>query len=182
MSPSVLIPMTFPQRLGTSRMRRLESRDSTRVSLVTGSCFTLAAAKLTEFLQPAARELVGVDAQEMGRLFQRVRELLAAKKKELILLIEDFTVLQAIQRELLDALLIPAKQEGRETFCPLRAVLAVTTGYFRDLNFDTVGTRLRYVLDLDVPLDDIDASSRMDFVGRYLNAARLGEGRARLRG
>ena len=137
---------------------------------------TLAAAKLTEFLQPAARELVGVDAQEMGRLFQRVRELLAAKKKELILLIEDFTVLQAIQRELLDALLIPAKQEGRETFCPLRAVLAVTTGYFRDLEFDTVRTRLRYVLDLDVPLDDIDASSRMDFVGRYLNAARLGKG------
>ena len=79
---------------------------------------TLAAAKLTEFLQPAARELVGVDAQEMGRLFQRVRELLAAKKKELILLIEDFTVLQAIQRELLDALLIPAKQEGREDLLP----------------------------------------------------------------
>ena len=136
---------------------------------------TLGAANLTRFLQPAVRDLIGVDAQEMGRLFQRVRELLAAEKKELILLIEDFTVLQAIQRELLDALLIPAKQEGRETFCRLRAVLAVTTGYFRDLEFDTVRTRLRYVLDLDVPLGGIDASSRMDFVGRYLNAARLGE-------
>ena len=135
---------------------------------------TLAAAKLTEFLQPAVRDLIGVDAQEMGRLFQRVRELLEAEEKELILLVEDFTVLQAIQRELLDALLIPARQEGRETFCRLRAVLAVTTGYFRDL-VDTVRTRVRYVLDLDVALDDVDTPNRMDFVGRYLNAARLGE-------
>ena len=136
---------------------------------------TLAAAKLTEFLQPAVRDLIGVDAQQLGRLFQRVRELLAAEGKELILLIEDFTVLQAIQRELLDALLIPSRQEGREIFCPLRAVLAVTTGYFADLEFDTVRTRIRLVLDLDVQLDDIDASSQIDFVGRYLNAARLGE-------
>lgn len=135
---------------------------------------TLAAEKLTEFLQPAVRELIGVDAQEMGRLFQRVRGLLAAERKELILLIEDFTVLQAIQRELLDALLVPAKQAGDEVFCPLRTVLAVTTGYFRDLEFDTVRTRLRYVLDLDVPLEHIDTQSRMDFVGRYLNAARVG--------
>ena len=137
----------------------------------------LAAHKLTEFLQPVVRDLIGVSAQEMGWLFQRVRELLAGERKELILLIEDFTVLQAIQRELLDALLVPAKQEGREAFCPLRTVLAVTTGYFRDLEFDTVETRLRYVLDLDAPLADISASSRMDFVGRYLNAARLGEDR-----
>ena len=53
---------------------------------------TLAATKLTEFLKPAVRRLIGVDDQEMGRLFQRVRELLAAEGKELILLIEDFTV------------------------------------------------------------------------------------------
>ena len=135
----------------------------------------VAAAKLTEFLQPAVRNLVGVDAQAMGNLFQRVRELLAAEGKELILLIEDFTVLQAIQRELLDALLIPANQEGRATFCKLRTVLAVTTGYFRSLEFDTVRTRIRYVLDLDVPLDRIGKASRENFVGRYLNAARLGK-------
>ena len=136
---------------------------------------TLAASKLTEFLQPAVRRIIGVDEQEMGRLFQLVRRLLVAEGKELILLIEDFTVLQAIQRELLDAPLIPGKQEGQEIFCPLRAVLAVTTGYFQDLEFDTVRTRLRYVLDLDVQLDDVETSSRSDFVGRYLNAARLGE-------
>ena len=136
---------------------------------------TLAAVKLTEFLQPAVRDLIGVDAQEMGRLFQRVRELLAGEGRELILLIEDFTVLQAIQRELLDALLIPARQGGRERFCPLRSVLAVTTGYFQNLEFDTVRARLRFILDLDVALEDIEVSSQMDFVGRYLNAARLGE-------
>ena len=136
----------------------------------------LAAAKLTEFLQPAVRDLIGVDAQAMGTLFQRVRELLGAEGKELILLIEDFTVLQAIQRELLDALLIPARQEGRATFCPLRTVLAVTTGYFHSLEFDTVRTRIRYVLDLDVPLDRVGAASQENFAGRYLNAARLGAG------
>ena len=91
-------------------------------------------------------------------------------------MIEDFTVLQAIQRELLDALLIPCEAgRARNLLSASSGVLAVTTGYFGDLEFDTVRTRLRHVLDLDVPLHRIDASSRRDFVGRYLNAARLGE-------
>ena len=168
-------PDDLPTRLANLKDAGRGVREFYKQLICSPDLLTHAATKLTEFLQPAVRKLIGIDDQEMGRLFQRVRGLLAAEGKELILLIEDFTVLQAIQRELLDALLIPSKQEGRETFCRLRTVLAVTTGYFDHLEFDTVQTRLRDVLDLNVPLDEIDPSSRMNFVGRYLNAARLGE-------
>lgn len=133
----------------------------------------LAAEMLTEFLQVAIRSLIGVQTDQLGVLFQRVRLLLGTEGKELILLIEDFSVLQGIQRELLDALLVPAMQQGERRFCPLRTAMAVTDGYFLKL-LSTVQTRVRWVYSLDVSLEKVPERDIVSFVARYLNAARLG--------
>ncbi|MFC4034627.1 protein DpdH [Streptomyces polygonati] len=119
----------------------------------------------------------------MGRLLEAmtlVREEYHKQGKEIILLIEEFALIQGVQRDLLDALVEAAHREGTTILAPIRTLMAVTTGYFRDSFPETVLTRIRatigYAYDLDVPFgpDDAGAEQMAGFVGRYLNAARIG--------
>ncbi len=96
---------------------------------------------------------------------------------EIILLIEDFALIQGVQGDLVDAILEPSTREGVEFMAPIRTMMAVTTGYFHRMD-ETVLTRIgstsAHVYNLDVAFDDeqgVDLAS--DFVGRYLNIARL---------
>ncbi len=119
----------------------------------------------------------------MGRLHEAmtlVREEYHKQGKEIILLIEEFALIQGVQADLLDALVEAAHREGTTTLAPIRTMMAVTPGYFRDHFRETVLTRIRatigYAYDLDVPFgpDDAGAEQMAGFVGRYLNAARIG--------
>src|SRR5690606_10994700 len=107
---------------------------------------------------------------------------LAKQDVELVLLIEDFTILQGIQRELLDAIVEPTIRPGEPDLCGIRTTLAVTSGYFDSLA-DTIKTRAAFashVYDLNVPFssDDLDGErTPLAFVGRYLNATRVGSAR-----
>jgi HPt (histidine-containing phosphotransfer) domain-containing protein len=134
----------------------------------------VAAEQLTEFLQPSIRQLIGVRGNELSDIFLRVRELLGQENKELILLIEDFSILQGIQRELLDVLTVQAVHQGERRFCRLRTVMAVTTGYFGPM-YATVRSRAHYIYNLDVRATDVSADEATSFVARYLNAARFGQ-------
>ena len=112
-----------------------------------------------------------------------VRRELLDQGVELVLLIEDFTILQGIQRELLDAITEAPARAGNAVLCPIRVAMAVTTGYFATIarTFSTRGEFAGHVYSLDVPLSQagrgVAPDDIADFVAGYLNAARLGQER-----
>jgi len=144
-------------------------------------------------LQPIVVELLNANLDTavlnatvgIGRLQRAlldVRRLYAQQGKEIVLLIEDFALVQGLQRDLLDAIIEVGFRDGKATLAPIRTLLAVTPGYFAQLA-DTVLTRARaaspHMYDLDKQFDGTEMGTRrlMSFVGRYLNAARLGRDR-----
>jgi hypothetical protein len=132
---------------------------------------------INRHLDGAISQVLQLGGESLQELMRDVREALAASGTELVVLIEDFAVLQGIDRQLLEALLEKPRQLDRE-LCVLRTALGCTTGYYRALQ-DTVRTRASFVVDLDrqasgsgalVSGDDLER-----FAARYLNAARLEE-------
>ena len=142
-------------------------------------------------LQPAAVEMLNshldvavMNAMNLGvgrlqKAMLEIRREFARQGKEIVLLIEDFALIQGVQRDLLDAVIEAGVRDGHNVLAPIRTLMAVTTGYYQRL-VDTVLTRAKaatpYVYDLDVQFGDgEDGIAEMtSFVGRYLNAARLG--------
>lgn len=138
-----------------------------------------AAELLTEALSPAVQAVFGMGSGQLHEAMLTIRREYLKQGKEIVLLIEDFAVIQGVQRDLLDALIEPGIRQGEKVLAPVRTLMAVTSGYYARLA-DTVITRAQsatpYVYDLDI---DFDASQQMqsdamEFVGRYFNAARLG--------
>lgn len=134
---------------------------------------------LNELLENAVKKSFNLGAGSLVEAMNEVRREYSAEKKEIVLLIEDFALIQGMQRELLDAMIEPAKRGGVEVLARIRTMMAVTTGYFRDLP-ETVLTRLHatlgYVYDLDAPFSENDEGDDYiaSFAARYLNAARVG--------
>lgn len=131
---------------------------------------------LNRNLDAAIASLLHLRGEGLLELMTEVREEFAAKKMELVLLIEDFAKLQGIEHQLLEALLVRSAQEGRRPICGIRTALACTSGYFKNFH-ETVRQRATFTVNLDV---DTQVTSEMEgkgeilrFVGRYLNAARL---------
>ncbi|NBE85422.1 protein DpdH [Micromonospora rubida] len=118
----------------------------------------------------------------VGRLqgaLLEIRRLFAKQGKEIVLLIEDFALIQGVQRDLLDAVIEVGERDGVATLAPMRTLMAVTPGYLLQLD-QTVLTRARaatpHVYDLGRQFADKDGDQEplLSFAGRYLNAARLG--------
>ena len=129
-----------------------------------------AARMLNEQLEPAIANVFGIKGATITDIFHRLRTHFYTRGQNLLLLIEDFTIFQGIQRGVLDAItLIPGEKDD---FCHLRAVMAVTTGYFRESLTETVRTRTHRVFDL-TPRGSDAAGTIERFVAGYLNAARL---------
>lgn len=111
--------------------------------------------------------------EDILQLFLEVRKTLAEREIEIILLIEDFARLQGIDRQLLEALLAKDEAERGTTLGTMRAVLALTTGYFESLP-ETVKTRIGFRVNVDRFLNPEEEKERLvDFASRYLRAARL---------
>lgn len=134
---------------------------------------------LNEHLEPAVKQAFNLSAGSLTDAMISVRQEYAARGQEIILLIEDFALIQGMQRDLLDAMIEPANRAGKAVLSPIRTLMAVTTGYFQELP-ETVLTRIHatigYVYDLDAPFGEGDKGTDhiSSFVGRYLNAARIG--------
>lgn len=122
---------------------------------------------------PLAVKRVFVSGQiDLVDIFRDVRRALFAEGKELVLFIEDLTVLHGVEREFLDAIVEPAVSPDGQ-LCNLRVIFAVTEGHFDDL--DTVRTRCDDAYWLDAPYGDdgVDHVEALSFLGRYLNSSRL---------
>jgi hypothetical protein len=136
---------------------------------------------LNQHLEAAVRNAYQLGSGRLYRAMLQVREEFARQNLEIILRVEDFALIQGVQRELLDAITEPAVRGESGRYAPIRTLMAVTTGYFTDLP-ETVMSRVAaattgYVYDLDVPFNrqDDGAEEIASFAGRYLNAARIGK-------
>ncbi|MBW4717519.1 ATP-binding protein [Saccharothrix obliqua] len=99
-------------------------------------------------------------------VFEDVRREIANRGQELCLFIEDLVLLHGIDKQLAQALTIPANSQ----LCKLRAAIAVTNGYLASVDtFADRGDHYRINIDLAA----IGSRQLRDFVGRYLNAGRL---------
>lgn len=122
---------------------------------------------------PAAVKRVFVSGHvDLTEIFREVRKELLASGKELVLFIEDLTVLHGVEREFLDAIIEPARSDDGD-LCSLRVLFAVTEGHFDGL--DTVRTRCEdaYWLDAAYSPEGVSQAEAASFLGRYLNACRL---------
>ncbi|MFI6817228.1 protein DpdH [Nonomuraea sp. NPDC050328] len=132
----------------------------------------LAAKMLNEQLGPAVSEVFGIGGDDLKQLLVELRLDLREQGLELLLLIEDFSIFQGIQGGLIDAItLIPTADVA---LCPMRVVMAVTTGYFVNQMPETVYTRTYKVFDLELPADRKATFDPTGFAARYLNAVRVG--------
>ncbi|MDX3106011.1 protein DpdH [Nonomuraea angiospora] len=132
----------------------------------------LAAKMLNEQLGPAVSEVFGIGGDDLKQLLVELRLDLRQQNLELLLLIEDFSIFQGIQGGLIDAItLIPTAEVD---LCPMRVVMAVTTGYFVNQMPETVYTRTYKVFDLELPAGEDVAFNPAEFAARYLNAVRVG--------
>ena len=132
----------------------------------------LAARMINEQLGPSVSEVFGVGGDDLKQILTDVRVEMDKQGLELLVLIEDFSIFQGIQGGLIDAITLISTEAQR--LCPMRVVMAVTTGYFINQMPETVYTRTYRVFDLDLP-DGTGASFQpAGFAGRYLNAVRVG--------
>lgn len=118
-------------------------------------------------LARAKAEIFTGRSSDLLSVFEEVRQELARQGKELFLFIEDLVLLHGIDTQLAQALTLPARSD----LCPIRAVIAVTSGHLE--RYTTFAERgVQYTMDVDrssLQVDDLRA-----FVGRYLNAGRVG--------
>lgn len=171
----------LPLRVPDERQAAQISRTLLRYLLTNPGLRTAAVDLLNQHLEAAVRSAYQLGAGRLYAAMLQVREEYARQSKEIILLVEDFALIQGVQRELLDAITEPAIRAGKVRYAPIRTLMAVTTGYFTDLP-ETVMSRVAaattgYVYDLDVPFSRQDDGTEeiASFAGRYLNAARIGQ-------
>lgn len=162
------LPVTF-EEIGSASA----GAKDTLVQMASNSTIRLGAVELINRCLPGAvKRLFVTDKVNLIDIFRDVRRELLRQGKELVLFIEDLTVLHGVEREFLDAIVEPAAAADGE-MCRLRILLAVTAGHFDSL--DTVRTRCEDAYWLDAPYgaEGVSEEEAVSFVARYLNASRL---------
>lgn len=131
---------------------------------------------LNEYLDVAVMRAANLGVGDVQKAFMKIREQLVGE--EIVLLIEDFALIQGVRRDLLDAIIEVGVVQGRQKYATVRTLMAVTPSYYREKLPETFRTRSEAsspVYEVDVDLTDGDPELLVDFVGRYLNAARVGK-------
>lgn len=138
-------------------------------SLVTNTGLRTDLAALCDAYLPRAKaEVFTGQTTDLLDVFEDVRREIASRGQELCLFVEDLVLLHGIDKQLAQALTIPANKD----LCRLRAAIAVTSGYLTEVEtFTDRGTHYR----LDIDASAIGLEGLRDFIGRYLNVGRLRE-------
>ncbi|MBQ0903144.1 ATP-binding protein [Micromonospora sp. U21] len=127
-----------------------------------------AAAVLDYYLPRATAEVFTGSSTDLLQVFEDVRGELARRGHELFLFIEDLVLLHGIDAQLAQALTVPARAD----LCPIRAAIAVTSGYLDDRYATFADRGVHYTMDVD--RTQVNAEDLRSFVGRYLNVGRVG--------
>ena len=134
---------------------------------------TEAAHVLNQALDGALRQLVRADQYSLPDLFQEIRAELLRTDNELCVLIEDFSSLAGVHREVLNIAIQEGVRGGERQLCPLRTMIAVTPGTLADLG--TVAQRAaRWTVAEERASLEIVLDEAVRLTGAYLNAARIG--------
>ena len=162
------LPLTFDEIGDTSSGARMLLGQLATVPDLLSSAIAL----INEALPLAEKRVSVSGAVDLVEIFREVRRALLEQSKELVLFIEDLTVLHGVEREFLDAIVEPARSPEGD-MCNLRIIFAVTEGHFDDL--DTVRTRCDDAYWLDAPYGQggVELDEALSFLGRYLNSSRL---------
>lgn len=135
----------------------------------------------------ALQDLVGIPPRALERAFMETRRRLRKNNKRLVLLLEDITNLQGVDRQLLEALLPSVAMPSHGDVCELVAVIGVTPFYWEEYleKVGNIGGRLSFRVDLTTDEQHglaerrarfiATPAKRKELVATYLNAARLGE-------
>ena len=144
---------------------------------------------LNDVRDRALSAVFGVAPSQLLKVFEDLRREIRqeAPQQRLVLMIEDFTLLQGIQHDLLEAMIANARpgEEKELELAPMTTVMAVTKGFLQSVftstfGGDTVRTRIadhNQVYSLDSPYGEetgYEPDLVRDFVGGYLNAVRAG--------
>ncbi|MBD3921001.1 hypothetical protein H8B09_19705 [Paenibacillus sp. PR3] len=128
---------------------------------------------LNKHLDMAIAKMFNFSSDDLIQLLNDIRSEFHNQNMEMVLLIEDFAMMQGIDIQFLQALLLRPGEEKRP-LCRLRVAMACTTGYFRNLG-DTATSRIKFVVSLDINKHQMTGEGMSDFASRYLNAVRLPE-------
>ncbi|UQX87636.1 hypothetical protein M6D93_15195 [Jatrophihabitans telluris] len=131
---------------------------------------------LNGLLDVAVTKAASLGVGDVSEAFKKIREKLVGQ--EIVLLIEDVALIQGVRRDLLDAIVEVGVVQGVERYATLRTMMAVTPGYYHESLPETFRRRSEAtspLYEVDVDLAGADAQELVDFVGRYLNAARVGK-------
>ena len=161
------LPLTFEEIGDVSKVAQTLLTQLAGVSELKSAAINL----INDALPVAVKRVFVSSKVDLIEVFREVRKALLAAEKELVLFIEDLTVLHGVEREFLDAIVEPATSPDGE-LCNLRILFAVTESHFDDL--DTVRTRCEdaYWLDTSYGSEGVDEGEAISFLGRYLNACR----------
>lgn len=137
-----------------------------------------AARLINENLDIAVMKAASLAVGDIGQAFKKIREKLVGD--EIILLVEDVALIQGVRRDLLDAMIEVGVVQGVERYATVRTMMAVTPGYYRESLPETFRRRSEatspiYAVDVELDGSSESEDDLVDFVGRYLNAARVGK-------
>lgn len=138
---------------------------------------------LNQRINTAIQQLLGITPKGLKDVFLKLRKELKKQNKRLVLLLEDITNFQGIDRQLIDILV--TNSQTRDDLCDLISVVGITPNYFQD-HLSSLGNyvqrmtlRVRLGQELSghsfqsVSLME-DEKERQQLAARYLNAIRLG--------
>ena len=127
------------------------------------------AAVLNQALEEAWPLLVGLQRGNLSKAMLEIRRQLRLAGRELLLFLEDLSVTQGMDAELIESLIVKPS-EANDEVCALRSIIGLTNEDFRSLTSNIRG-RLDLAVSFDVSLD-ADPARLSDFASRYLDAAR----------
>lgn len=133
---------------------------------------------LSEANKVLFRQLFSFSSGSFVDLFKEIRRSLKQKNQTLVVLVEDMAAISAIEDVLIDSLLEESITDGKQELCILRSAIAVTDGYAGYLSRqETIKTRARYEWHIRDQVEEGESLNQriVEFVARYLNAARFGQ-------
>lgn len=140
-----------------------------------------AASVLNDILSDANKalfqQLFSFSSGSFVDLFKDIRRLLKQHNRTLVVLVEDMAAISAIEDVLIDSLLEESITAGEQELCVVRSAIAVTDGYAGYLKRQgTIKTRAQYEWYISDQVEEGEPLNQriIEFVARYLNAARFG--------
>ncbi|HEU4730554.1 MAG TPA: protein DpdH [Kofleriaceae bacterium] len=130
---------------------------------------------LQRALGPSIAALLRFRSGDLKRALTEIRAQLSSQGRELVLLLEDLSITEGLDGELLEALQVRTHDSGT-TLCTLRSIVGLTREDYQRLR-DNIKARLTRTLWFDAPIGHGTSASEdaalAEFAARYLNAVRL---------